>query len=348
MKTNILVAFFMVLSVVSASCRGLFEMELVNTQEIGLDQVNGIEVLYRSEKVTLFKGTENMLIVKEYMNKNNSNYYAKITNAGNKLTIERGQRPFWLFYAVHARVEIYLPVSYTNALSIKTTSGKIESPDEHVCSQINIESSSGSISVNTITTETANFKNSSGGIHCENVNGNTDIHTTSGKIRVGSINGNVSVESSSGSIHGKKVNGNITISTSSGNIDFDHIAGNVSAESSSGSIKLNLVNGGVNAKNSSGGIRCAVNEKVGNISLVTTSGSVSLNLPENLNFSFSSRTSSGSLSTPFSDKLFSPITDKKLIEGVVGGDIVPENSPQINIKTSSGSINVGWIGSLKK
>jgi DUF4097 and DUF4098 domain-containing protein YvlB len=344
MKTNILVAFFMVLPVISAFCGGSLEMELVNTQKIGLDQVNGIEVLYRSEKVTLFKGTENTLIIKEYMSKNNSNYYARITSAGNKLTIERGRRPLGLFYAVHARVEIYLPVSYTNALSVKTTSGKIEFPDEYACSQINIESSSGSISVNTIMAETANFKNSSGGIHCENVNGNTDIHTTSGRISFGNITGNVSVESSSGSIHGKKVNGNINISTSSGGIDFDHITGSVFAESSSGSIKLNLVNdGGVNAKNSSGGIRCAVNENVGNISLVTTSGSVSLNLPENLNFSFSSRTSSGSLSAPFSDKLFSPITDKKLVEGVVGGDTISENSPQINIRTSSGSINVGWI-----
>jgi lia operon protein LiaG len=305
MKINILVAFYMVLPVVSAFCGG--SLELVNTQEIGLDQVYGIEVLYQSEKVALFKGTENTLIVKEYMNKNNSNYYAKITNAGNKLTIESGRRPWGLFYTAPARVEIYLPVSYTNALSIKTASGKIEFPDEYACSQINIESSSGSISVNTITVETANFMNSSG------------------------------------SIHGKKVNGNINISTSSGNIDFDHIAGNVSAESSSGSIKLNLVNGGVNAKNSSGSIRCAVNENVGNISLVTTSGSVGLNLPKELNFSFFSKTSSGSLSTPFSDKLFSPITDKKLVEGVVGEDTISENSPQINIRTSSGPINVGWI-----
>jgi DUF4097 and DUF4098 domain-containing protein YvlB len=48
----------------------------------------------------------------------------------------------------HAHAEVYLPVSYTNALSIKTTSGKIEFLDEYVCSQINIESSIGSISIN--------------------------------------------------------------------------------------------------------------------------------------------------------------------------------------------------------
>lgn len=343
MKTNILAAFFMVLSIVSAFCGGILEMELVNTQEIGLDRVNDIEVLYRSEKVALFKGTENMLIVKEYMNKNNSNYYARITNAGNKLIIERGRRPFGLFNIVHARIEVYLPISYANALSIKTTSGTIEALDEYACSQIHIESSSGSISLNTVTAETANFKSSSGSVHCENVNGNTNIHTTSGRISFGNITGSVSVESSSGSIHGKKINGNINISTSSGDIDFDHIIGNVSTESSSGAIKLNLVNGGINAKNSSGSIRCAVNENVGNISLITTSGSVGLNLPKNLNFSFSSRTSSGSLSTPFRDKLFSPIIDKNLVEGIIGGDTIPENSPQINIKTSSGSINVDWI-----
>jgi DUF4097 and DUF4098 domain-containing protein YvlB len=340
MKTNILAVLFMVLSVVSVFCGGIAEMKLVNTQEIGLDQVNDIEILYHSEKISLFKGTENMLIVKEYMSKNNSNYYARITNAGNKLTIEGGRRPFWLF---NARVEVYLPVSYANALNIKAASGKIEALDEYACSQISIENSSGSISINAVTAETVSFKNSSGSIHCENVNGDTSIHTTSGRISFGNIDGNVSVESSSGSIHGKKVNGNLNTSTSSGDIDFDHIVGNVSAESSSGSIKLNLVNGGVNAKNSSGSIRCAVNENVGNISLITESGSVGLKLPEDLHFNFSSRTSSGGLSTPFQDKLFSPITDKKLVEGIIGGSIIPENSPQINIRTSSGSINVNWI-----
>jgi hypothetical protein len=84
----------MILSVVSAFCGGILEMELVNTQEIGLDQVNVIEVLYRSEKVTFFKGTANILIVKEYMSKNNSSYYARITNTGNKLIIEMGRRHF--------------------------------------------------------------------------------------------------------------------------------------------------------------------------------------------------------------------------------------------------------------
>jgi hypothetical protein len=303
MKTNMFVVIFMVLPVVSVFCGGVLEMEPVNTQKIGLDQINGIEILYRSEEVALFKGTENMLVVKEYMNKNNSNYYARITNDGDKLIIERGRRPFWF---LHARVEVYLPVSYTNALNIKSTSGKIEALDEYACSQINIESTSGSISINTITAETASFKNSSGGIRCENVTGN------------------------------------VNVSTSSGNIEFDHVSGNVSARSLSGAIKLKLVNGGVNAKNSSGGIRCAVDGNVGNISLITTSGSVGLNLPENLKFSFSSRTSSGGLSTPFHDKLFSPVTDKKLVEGIIGGDTIPENSPQINIRTTSGSINVNW------
>jgi DUF4097 and DUF4098 domain-containing protein YvlB len=101
-----------------------------------------------------------------------------------------------------------------------------------------------------------------------------------------------------------------------------------------------LVNGGVTAKNSSGAIRCTVAENVGNISISTTSGDVRLGLPNDLKFKFSSRTSSGSLSTPFQNKLYSPINDKKLVEGIIGGDNIPENSPQINIRTNSGSINI--------
>jgi hypothetical protein len=50
-------------AVVSAFCGGILEIELANTQETGLDQVNDIEVLYRSEKAALFKG---MIIYRGY------------------------------------------------------------------------------------------------------------------------------------------------------------------------------------------------------------------------------------------------------------------------------------------
>ncbi|MDR0495269.1 MAG: hypothetical protein LBG95_06560 [Treponema sp.] len=58
-------------------------MELVNTQEIGLDNIADIKISYSSENISLFMGTTDTLIIKEYMNEDNSGYYARITNSGN-------------------------------------------------------------------------------------------------------------------------------------------------------------------------------------------------------------------------------------------------------------------------
>ena len=276
MKTSLFGFFFMFFFVVSAFCGG--NMELVNTQEIDLDNIADVKISYSSEKVSLFMGNTDKLIIKEYMSDNNNKFYARITRSGNMVNIENGQRPLRLFFNVfHKRLEVYLPLSYRNTINIKTSSGKIESSVELFCSNIIIENSSGGITINAITANTIG------------------INTSSGSIDIGTINGEASVNSSSGSIRSQIINGNVNINSSSGSIILNKINGNISAEASSGRIELNLVTGSVNVKTTSGGISCTVAENARDILLSSSSGSVTLNIPRNSLFNFTSRTSSGSL-----------------------------------------------------
>ena len=287
MKKIVFSVFILFFLAFSAFCSG--NLELVNNQVIELDNINDIKILYSSEKVSIFMGTADTLIIKEYMSENNSEYFADINVKGNILTVEKGKRPVWpLVNFFNRRLEIYLPVSYSNNINVKTSSGSIDTADLF-CSKITIESSSGKILVNSITAETINIKSSSG------------------RIEAGSVNGNIS------------------------------------AETSSGNIELKKVTGSLNAKTSSGSISCTIIESAGNISLNTSSGAVRLNLPQSLNFNFSSRTSSGRLTTPFSDRLSSPVTDRNLSQGIIGGSNGLINIPSIDIKTSSGSIRIEWI-----
>jgi hypothetical protein len=303
---KLFIVVFMLLKATSVYCAGVSETP-VNVQEIDIKSIDDIMISYRSDNVALYRNDSDTLIIKEYMNKDNSDYYAKIRNQNNKLVIEAGRRPISLLFDTFiAHIEIYIPASDIN-ITIKTSSGNIEGNGDYTASLINLESSSGNISVNRIAAKKAGLKASSGNIRCEAINGDGDIRTSSGRIVVGSVNGNIS------------------------------------AESSSGSIEVNYANGKVNAKSSSGNIHCAAAESVGDISITSSSGGVSLNVPKTLAFSFSSRTSSGSLRTPFSDKLFSPVSDKKSVQGVVNGNTTTENLRDINIKTTSGSIRIDWV-----
>jgi DUF4097 and DUF4098 domain-containing protein YvlB len=309
----------------SASCIG--NLELVNTQEIELDNIIDVKIKYSSENISLFMGTTDKLIIKEYMSEDNSRFYAQITNSGNTVNIKNGRRPFrLLFNSFNRRLEVYLPLSFKNTINIQALSGKIEaSAAELFCSNINIENSSGGIAINAITSDTVNIKTSSGG------------------ITLGTINGEVSIASLSGSIRSQEINGNANISSGSGSLVFASINGNVSAQASSGRIELSLVNGSVNAKTTSGSIRCTAAGNAGDILLSSSSGSVTLNIPRSFIFNFSSKTSSGSLRTPFSDMLYSPANDRSITQGFIGSNNDSENIPTINIRTSSGSIRVEWI-----
>jgi DUF4097 and DUF4098 domain-containing protein YvlB len=337
MKIIYFLFVFLALTGVSAYCGSL---KLVNEQEIGLDNINSIEIVYHSEEVALFRGNTDAIVIKEYMNKDNANFYAEITNSDGKLTVKRGNHlSFRLFYILRARIEVYIPELTMKDLTIKTTSGRIKASDEYICSKINMESTSGSISVNFMVADTVRLKTISGGIHSDRIKGNTTVQTTSGGITLGNVEGDVFAKSSSGKISGGTISGNINVHTTSGKIVFGEIDGNASTKALNGRIELNMVSGTITAKTTSGSIHCSTAENGGNISIASTSGGIYLGIPQNNSFKFSSRTTSGSLSTPFSDKLFSPVSDRNSAQGTIGG----ENGQNIDIKTTSGSIKIGWI-----
>ncbi|MDR2149738.1 MAG: DUF4097 family beta strand repeat-containing protein, partial [Spirochaetaceae bacterium] len=117
------------------------EKHLVNTQEIALENINSVDIAYSWENITLFESDTNTLILKEYMSIDKSNYYAHISNSGDKIFIKKGSRPFGigigiLFNVFNARVEVYLPKSYTKNIKIKASSGKIEGGDIDTHSEI--------------------------------------------------------------------------------------------------------------------------------------------------------------------------------------------------------------------
>jgi DUF4097 and DUF4098 domain-containing protein YvlB len=362
MKKVIFVSVLMALILSSAFSMGTSQIELVNVQEIELRHIDIIKVLYSFENIILYSHNYNTIIIKEYMTENNNNYYAKINSSGNELVVEAGQRPRINLNRFKAYIEVFIPVSNRN-ITIKTSSGDIKAAGEYTASSMNIESSSGDAEINNIIAETISIKSSSGNIRCNNANGNITVNSSSGTIIVNAVNGDIFAKSSSGKIEIKQISGSIAanatsgnirseavgsnaeIRTTSGSIDFGRVNGNVTAESSSGRIRLALVNGTIDAKASSGDINCAITVNSGNISIETTSGDVTLEIPRNLAFNFSSSSSSGSLRTPFSDRLFRNLSDDKLVLGSIGIDTSQINQifRNISIETSSGSIRVNWI-----
>ncbi len=297
---------------------GSREPELVNTQQIRLGTVKSIDVAYASGSITIFHGTSEYLELREYMNDAHDRYYADITEAGDRVSIKSGKRPFLTFGTFRSYVEIYLPASYRGDFSVKTASGNLESSDSFSFRDAEFSSSSGRLFFSNIHAQTAAFKSSSGHIVVDRIFADSSSFTaSSGAVTIGNLTGSTEIQVSSGSVA------------------IGRAAGEVNIRVSSGGITVGELRGAVNARTSSGGVKCSVTDLSGDITLVTTSGSIALALPRSSGFAFSAKTGSGRISVPFADNLTGTV---KNLSGTVGNS----DKMHVSLDTSSGNIEVTW------
>jgi DUF4097 and DUF4098 domain-containing protein YvlB len=242
-----------------------------------------------------------------------------------------------------------------DTVSIQTTSGAITC--KHVIGNADIRTSSGNILLNrtdgnlSVGATSGRIKvgqvagslsaNSlSGDVRCDAVGESASVTTTSGHVQCEDVKGNASIRTLSGDICLGKAGGNASAGTTSGRIKVGQVAGSLAANSLSGDVRCDAAGGSIAITTTSGAIQAATAKNVERISLASTSGRINLEVPRSSSFSFSARTMSGKLSAPFSEKLTRPLSDEKLIQGVVGE---AGSGGSIGIKTTSGAIKVGWI-----
>ena len=325
MRTFILAAAFFALISASAFGGGAIQNEPFNVQEINLENIENIVIRYSFENITLLKSGTDALVIKEYFNRDISAAYAVAAASANEILIRGGMRSgFSGALNFKARIEIYIPDSNKN-FSLRTASGAVEGGGSYTANSITIESSSGNIYLNSVSAGYINLAASSGAVRGGSAAGNLNLRTASGNIFFGSVSGDVDARSSSG------------------RIEINRLTGSLSAETSSGGMRFTADGGTVNLSSSSGRIQCSAGAGTKDVSITTASGDVFLEIPQTLAFNFLSRTSSGRIRAPFSDRLFSPFDDRNSFQGAIGGNFSENKEPvNIVIKTNSGSINAAW------
>lgn len=170
--------------------------------------------------------------------------------------------------------------------------------------------------------------------------------TYTADISVYTSSGNASIEgfslnrltgiASSGSLYVRSITAKeCKFEASSGKIELNDLNSQDSeVNTSSGNITVNTITGNLKAVASSGTIFVAYNRFQSDIDVTTSSGKVEINLPESSEFLLSARASSGSIRNDF------PLTDKgedkhNSLKGIVGKGL-----NTINVRTSSGNINI--------
>ncbi|NMS91797.1 DUF4097 domain-containing protein [Clostridioides difficile] len=272
---------------------------LANELHFSLDDILNLTISYDEEKIAFFESESDELIIKEYMTTNKNSYHAKINQDSNSIKISEGSKP--LFKGSFSRyIEVYLPTSYHENLTVTTTDGNIDfSNIEILLSSLHSDSTTGTIHFNVAKAK--------------------DIYlsSTSGTLKLGDLKANqIKIETTSGNVTCDKIDGNVTYTSTSGNANIKSAVG-------SGNYRIN----------NSGNLNIKYAKVTDNLSFFNKNDDINIILPKDLEFEFIATTKNGLISTNFKRYI---TLEKRIAKGIIGSH--PDIT--INVETNNGNINV--------
>lgn len=273
--------------------------QMENKITFSLDNISEVTISYDDEKVTFYESVNDELVIKEYMTENKNSYHAKVDQSNDSLKISEGGKPF--FKDGFSRyIEVYLPASYHENLTVTTTDGDIDiSRPELSLNALRIDSTAGTVRLNTAEAQSLYLSTTSGVLDVNNLNADT--------IRIATTSGNFFCE---------KLDGNVTYTTTSGNTDIKSAIG-------SGTYKAN----------NSGELNVLYTEVTGDLSFYNKNDNIHVTLPADLEFEFKATTKNGSVSTTFQENIS---IDGRTTSGTVG----KHPTVTVKVETNNGNIEV--------
>jgi lia operon protein LiaG len=255
---------------------GLGLTEVNENKSTSLEGIEEIQLTMTSENIHIYKVDTDDEIRFHYYGRSFPARELVLESVNGKIFVMPDAK-YWLG---NLKLDIYLPVNYKHAISIKNSSGDVsfEAVDLALFS---METTSGNFSADTLKASSVSIK------------------STSGAMDVKSI-----------------VAASLQVSTQSGNVIFSNcMVNDFSIKSSSADILLNNITGNVDIKTTSGKVNLMYPEFDKNkVKVVTTSGEISVNVPLDAGFSLDAHTTSGTIHSDY------PLlkTEKHAASGQIG------------------------------
>ncbi len=201
--------------------------------------------------------------------------------------------------------------------ALKTTKGD---PDKLKEVKIEVESTTNSVSINTIFPKGKNIR----------ISVNYEVKVPQG-VNLGKV------KSTNGSVYITGPVGQTNASTTSGKIEVHGAQGNISLSSTNGRIEAVNIRGELDADTTNGTIVLEMLSIEDTIKAKTTNGSITLRVGslEKVNADFNARTVNGSISLDLPVTLKSMKKSRRSLEGQIG-----QGGPEISLRTTNGSITI--------
>ncbi|MFC6179736.1 DUF4097 family beta strand repeat-containing protein [Lactiplantibacillus daowaiensis] len=218
-------------------------LRLANEQRFAVADVQDLAISYRSARVKILPtvGGSDEIIVREYLQPNNSAYYAQITQQGPRLQVAQGKVPFLIPLRVH--VQIHVPADFAGNLTVQSQSGTVLLAGLTQLGIVNLQVASGNCDLADLKAQALSADLKSGSLKLSRIQvaDQFGMLVRSGRIRLASVTaGQFTVNATSGSIQGTGLVGGGSWNAHSGAIRlaFQRLTGDINLNAHSGAIKL--------------------------------------------------------------------------------------------------------------
>ncbi len=295
-------------------------MKQVYEKTVSLTGVNDLTLELTSMDVTFAASENGELRVVQYAAGNlQESDYVTVEQSGDKVAVRQPVwQGFWLFHMpVPQRLTVYLPASYSQSLTLRSTSGNVDIEPALNLQKLDLKLTSGNVySEDTITAKDLRIRMTSGDVGVYALVCDTyDIASTSGNIRGGELTGKGSIQ------------------LTSGEIIFESITGESHRlESTSGNIRIGALTGEADMQAASGNVTAKFMAPLSNITAHAGSGNINLTLPAGAGATVKATCGSGNIN---GDIGFSYDKNGKNATATVNG-----GGAVINASVGSGNITI--------
>ena len=220
-------------------------LPLVNERRFDAKTITTLVLHYKSARVKILptQGDTDEIIVREYMNHNNTTYQAQVSQNEEELKVTQGKVPFLIPLRVH--VQIHVPISLTGNVMVTSRSGSVLVAGLPHLDTVNLQVISGSARVAEVGSQAFSADVTSGSCDLDGVQVTNQLGmlVKSGRIRMHAVTaGQFTISATSGTVTGDALNGGGSWSVKSGSLKlaFANIAGDINLNAKSGSIKVGV------------------------------------------------------------------------------------------------------------
>ncbi|WP_164505060.1 DUF4097 family beta strand repeat-containing protein [Companilactobacillus hulinensis] len=218
-------------------------LDLVNELLFDIDDIQRMDISYNSATVKILPTDGDKVIVREYMSRNNPDYYARTKTDGGTLIVAQGRYPKFLHLRV--RIQILIPRSFAGDMRVSTISGNLQVNGISNVGTLKTTINSGNGYFNNISVANFSARSQSGKLRIENVKADDVLQLIahSGTIKIDKVLGReFEIKAHSGSVRGDRLCGSGIIESHSGTValSVDELTGDLNVESHSGAVKITM------------------------------------------------------------------------------------------------------------